>query len=371
MIAAVLASVGTVTASSAAAAPTAPPSGVLLLAQQAVRFGEVERLWLLLLVPLLLLLFIANRRARRRGRKRWAGELFERLAPGWDSGRERAKMILFALSLGFVVLALARPQWGGETVMMKRQGIDLFIALDTSFSMLAEDMRPNRLEQAKRAVADLVRKLGGDRVGLVAFSGEAVTVCPLTLDHATVLLLLESMGPTSVSTPGTDVAAAIRRARESFVAGERKHKALLLVTDGESHEGQVIEEAEAAASEGLVVYTIGIGSPEGEPIPLRDDGGRVTGYRKDRQGSVISTRLDEATLQRIASATQGQYHRATPQGIELDAVFEDLQAMEKKDLEGSLATSYEERFRWPLLLALLLLVVELLLPVRRRHEEAT
>jgi Ca-activated chloride channel family protein len=344
-------------------------AGILLAAQHAVRFGDPDRLWLLVLVPLLLLLFVANRRVRRRRRQRWAGELFERLAPGWDGGRERTKMILLALALGFVVVALARPQWGGETVMMKRQGIDLFIALDTSFSMLAEDMPPNRLEQAKRAVADLVRKLGGDRVGLVAFAGDAVTVCPLTLDHATVLLLLESMSPTSVSRPGTDVAAALARARESFVAGERKHKALLLVTDGESHEGEVLEEAEKAAEEGLVIYTIGIGSPEGEPIPQRDEAGRVTGYRKDRQGNVISTRLDEATLQRIASTTQGQYHRATPQGIELDAVFEDLQSMEKKELEGSLETSYEERFRWPLLLALVLLVIELMLPVSRRPQE--
>jgi len=343
--------------------------GLILAAQQAVRFASPDRLWLLVLVPALLLLFVANRRARRRGRTRWAGALFDRLAPGWDSGRERAKMILFTLALASVVLALARPQWGGETVMMKRQGIDLFIALDTSFSMLAEDMRPNRLEQAKRAVADLVGKLGGDRVGLVAFAGDAETICPLTLDHATVLLLLESMGPTSVSRPGTNVGAAIQKARESFVAGERKHKALLLVTDGESHEGQVLEEAEKAAQEGLVIYTIGIGSPEGEPIPQRDDAGRVTGYRKDRQGGVISTRLDEGTLQRIASLTKGQYHRATPQGIELDAVFDDLQSMEKKELEGNLATSYEERFRWPLLLALVLLVVELMLPVRRRHEE--
>jgi Ca-activated chloride channel family protein len=338
-------------------------------AQQAVRFGDGDRLWLLVLVPLILVLFIANRRARRQGRLRWAGSLFDRLAPGWDGGRERLKMILFTIAMGFVVLALARPQWGGETVMMKRQGIDLFIALDTSISMLAEDMRPNRLEQAKRAIADLVEKLGGDRVGLVAFAGEALTVCPLTLDHGTVLLLLESMGPTSVSKPGTNVAAAIQRARESFVAGERKHKALLLVTDGESHEGEVLAEAEKAAADGLVIYTIGIGSPDGEPIPQRDEAGRVTGYKKDRQGSVISTRLDQNTLQRVAAQTSGQYHRATPQGFELDAVYDDLQSMEKKELEGSLATSYEERFRWPLTLGLLLLVVELLLPVRRRQPE--
>lgn len=345
------------------------PTTLLFAAQQAVRFGAGERLWLLVLVPIILLLFLANRRSRRRGRQLWAGSLFDRLAPGWDGGRERLKMILFALAMGFLVLALARPQWGGETVMMKRQGIDLFIAVDTSTSMLAEDMRPNRLEQAKRAIADLVGQLGGDRVGLVAFAGDALIVCPLTLDHGTVLLLLESMGPSSVSKPGTNVAAAIERARESFVAGERKHKALLLVTDGESHEGQALEEAKKAAEEGLVVYTIGIGSLEGEPIPQRDDAGRVTGYKKDRQGSVISTRLDEKTLQQIASATKGQYHRATPQGFELDAVFEDLQSMEKKELEGNLATSYEERFRWPLTLALLLLVVELLLPVRRRQPE--
>ncbi|MFQ5600626.1 MAG: VWA domain-containing protein [Candidatus Krumholzibacteriia bacterium] len=344
-------------------------SPIVLLVDHAVRFGAQGRLWFLLLLPLAALLLGFGWRARKRARGAWAGELFERLAPGYDARREWMKTALFLLACGFVVVALARPQWGGEVVMMKRRGIDLVIAIDTSVSMLAEDMRPNRLEQAKREVADLLGQMGGDRVGLIAFAGEAFTVCPLTLDHGTVLLLLESLNVHSVSTPGTNLGDALRKARAAFVAGEQKHKALILVTDGESHEGDPIAEAKKAAEEGLVVYTIGIGSPDGEPIPERDDAGRVAGYKKDRRGKVVTSRLDEATLRAIAEESHGRYFRASPRGIELAAVLEDLQAIEKKELEGNLATSYEERFQWPLGVAALLLGIELLIPNRRRTRE--
>lgn len=346
-------------------------SEALFFAQQAVRFGAPERLWWLLGVPLALLLLAWSWHSRRRARAAWAGTLFERLAPGWHPGRERIKVALFLLACCFVVLALARPQWGGETVMMKRRGIDLFVAIDVSMSMLAEDMRPNRLEQAKREVADLVRKMGGDRVGLIAFAGAAQTVCPLTLDHGTVLLLLESLSINTVSTPGTNLADAIRKARESFVGGERKNKALVLVTDGESHEGDVMAEAKGAAEEGVLIYPIGIGTPSGEPIPERSETGQVSGYKRDREGKVVSTRLDQATLEAVATETDGRYYRATPQGMELTAVLEDLQAIEKKELEGNLATRYEERFQWPLAIAIVLLAVELLLPARRRGQAMT
>lgn len=337
-----------------------------LFAAQTVQFGAPEKLWLLLLVPLALLLLALGWRARVRERAAWAGRLFERLAPGYSPRREWTKLVLLLAAWMFVVFAMARPQWGGETVMMKRRGIDLIVALDTSLSMLAEDMRPNRLEQAKREVSDLIGRMGGDRIGLIAFAGEAFTACPLTLDHGTVLLLLESLNVNTVSVPGTDLADAIAKARASFVAGEDKHKALILVTDGESHEGDVLAQAEEAAKEGLVIYTIGIGTPDGEPIPEKGEGGVVAGYKKDRSGQVVNSRLDEATLRKIADETKGAYFRGTPQGIELAAVLEDLENMERKELEGTLATSYEERFQWPLVLAVILLIVELVLPSRRR-----
>jgi Ca-activated chloride channel family protein len=294
--------------------------------------------------------------------------LFERLTPGLDRGRDRLRLGLYLLGFGFIVLALARPQWGGEMVMMKRKGIDVMIALDTSNSMLAEDMRPNRLASAKRAIADLVHRMGGDRLGLLAFAGEGYVVCPLTLDHGTVLLLLDSMNQTTVSVQGSDLEDAIRRARAAFVRKETKHKALILVTDGESTAGDPVREAEHAAEEGIVVYAIGIGSPDGQPIPERDERGNIAGYKRDRGGQVVNSRLDESTLQKVAEVTKGRYYRASPAGVEMNAVINELQSLEKKELEGQLATNYEERYQWPLGVALALLALEIVVPNRRRKE---
>jgi Ca-activated chloride channel family protein len=347
----------------------APASSEPQLAPQAMRFASPRMLWLLLAVPVLAGVFGLSSRARARARYMWAGSLFARLAPGYDGSREWLRVVLFLLGFASVVLALARPQWGGELVMMKRRGIDLMVAVDVSTSMLAEDMRPNRLEQAKREIADLVNRMGGDRVGLIAFAGQAFAVCPLTLDHGTVLLLLDSMNPNSVSTPGTNLQDAIRTARTAFVKEEHKHKALVLVTDGEGHEGDPAREAEQAAEEGVVIYTIGIGSTDGQPIPDRDDEGNVKGYKRDHDGKVVNSRLDETVLRRIAEVTHGRYFRATPRALELGAVFDEMQSLEKKDIQGQLATNYEERYQWPLGLAILLLGAEIVIPNRRRTGE--
>lgn len=337
-------------------------------APDAVRFGHPAFLWMLLGVPVLLGLIALAWRARGKARAAWAGTLFDRMTPDLDRGREQVRVALFLLGYACVVVALARPQWGGETVMMKRKGIDVLVALDTSNSMMAEDMRPNRLASAKRAVADLVARMGGDRIGLIAVAGEAYVVCPLTLDHGTVLLLLDSMNPNSVSIQGTNLEDAIRRARAAFVREEHKHKALVLVTDGESTTGDALREAEQAAEEGVLIYTIGIGSPDGQPIPERDENGNVTGYKRDRAGNVVNSRLDEDVLRKVAAATKGRYFRASQQGVELTVVLNELQALEKKDLEGQLATNYEERYQWPLALGALLLGLEMLVPYRRRRE---
>jgi len=339
-------------------------------AVQAMRFARPEVLWLLLVVPIAVFCIAFAWRSRQRARRAWSGGLFDRLASGADRGRERLRLGLFLTGFAFLVLALARPQWGGETVLMKRQGIDVMIAVDASNSMLAEDMRPNRLAAAKRAIADLVERMGGDRLGLIAFAGDAYTVCPLTLDHGTVLLLLESMSPSTVSLPGTNLEEAIRRARASFVRQERKHKALIIVTDGESTTGDPVKEAEQAAEEGVLIYTIGMGSPDGQPIPERDDSGAVLGYKRDRSGQVVNSRLDETTLRRISEVTHGRYFRATSQALELSAVHDELQSLEKKELEGQLGTNYEERYQWPLGLAASLLGLEIALPNRRRKKVA-
>jgi Ca-activated chloride channel family protein len=335
---------------------------------QAMRFARPAILWLLVLVPVAVVCIVFAWRSRQRARRAWSGGLFDRLASGADRGRERLRLTLFLLGYALLVVALARPQWGGETVLMKRQGIDVMIAVDASNSMLAEDMRPNRLAAAKRAIADLIDRMGGDRLGLIAFAGDAYTVCPLTLDHGTVLLLLESLSPSTVSLPGTNLEEAIRRARASFVRQERKHKALIIVTDGESTTGDPVREAEQAAEEGILIYTIGMGSPDGQPIPERDENGTVLGYKRDRGGQVVNSRLDESTLRRVAEVAHGRYFRATSQALELGSVHDELQSLEKKELEGQLGTNYEERYQWPLALAATLLGLELVVPNRRRKK---
>jgi Ca-activated chloride channel family protein len=332
-----------------------------------MRFGAPFYLWLLLAAPVLAALLLLGFRHRRRILERFGDlPLMERLAGNLSLEKRIIKSVLVVVASIFLVLALARPQWGAKVETVSRRGIDIMVAVDTSLSMLAEDVKPNRLVQARGAVLSMMDLLQGDRVGLVAFAGTAYVACPLTLDYSAAAMFVDVLGPDLLPVPGTAIAAAIKTATGAFPEQERRHKVLILITDGEDHEGDVEAAAAAAAEQGVIIFTVGIGSPAGVPIPLRNERGDVTGYKEDKEDRKVTSRLGESALEAVAATTRGKYYRSTPEGIELRKIYEDIAAMDKKSLSSRLQTTYEERFPIPLGAALLLLVLEAGLGERRR-----
>lgn len=333
-----------------------------------MRFAEPFFLWGILLLPLLGLFYLWLEARRRKALSKLGDlDLMLKLAEGFSQKGRRWKYALITLAALFLVLAMARPQWGKKMELVRREGLDLMVAVDVSASMLAADMPPSRLTKAKSEVAGLMDLLKGDRIGLVVFSGDAYVQCPLTLDYAAAKMFLDHIDYGSVSKPGTNVGLAIRKATAAFVQKERKYKVLLLITDGEdTEEGDLHEAAEEAKKTGVILYTIGVGTPAGEPIPLRNAAGQVTGYKRDEANQVVMSRLDERTLQEIAVKTGGKYYRATAGELELEKIFDDISKMERKELTGRFMARWEERFGLFLLAAFALLSVEFLLNERRR-----
>lgn len=316
------------------------------------------------LVALPLFLALAFRAADRARRRLAAEELIPKLSHGFRPSRRRLKAFLQVAGVLFVLLALAGPRVGSREVTVKRRGIDLVIALDVSNSMLAKDVPPSRLARARREIEAFLGGLSGDRIALVAFAGDAYLQCPLTLDYGAARLFLDVVDERSVTRQGTNLGAAIRTALDAFPEGEDKYRAIVLVTDGEDQTGDGEAAAQEAARRGVRVYPIGVGSEAGEPIPLpAEEGG---GYKKDRQGQVVMTALDPESLERIALATGGEFHRATTGELELSRIHESLEKLGEKELASRSFTQYEERFQFPLGLGLLLLLIDFALPERVR-----
>jgi Ca-activated chloride channel family protein len=322
-------------------------------------------LWLLLLLPLAGGFFVWSLRRRRAALERFAeARLLPSLVPDLDERRRHWRAAALLGALAAAILALGGPQWGFHWEEVRRQGVDIVVALDTSRSMLAQDVRPDRLSRAKLAIEDLVKQLRGDRVGLVAFAGSAFVQCPLTLDYQAFAESLRAVHVGIIPKGGTALAEAIDVSLDAFEARRSKHEALILITDGEDHEGKVEEAAKRAAERGIRIYTVGIGTPDGELIPAATDG--QPGFLKDRQGNVVKSRLDDATLKQIAVTTGGAYVHAAGPNLGLDQVYaEHIAKMETRRLQSTMQRRFEERFQWPLLLALALLAIEPLIGVRR------
>ena len=324
-----------------------------------MHFAEPNYIYGLFLVLALLFIFYlgAEKSRRKAGEKIASRALLKELLASVDFRRKHLKAGLIIAGIIFCLLALARPQWGFHWQELKRQGLDILIALDTSKSMLTEDMKPSRLERSKLAIRDLVKHLKGDRIGLIAFSGSAFLQCPLTVDYGGFLLALENIDTDTIPKGGTAIASAIKEATRSYSGDEKKYRVLLLITDGEDHEGNPLKAAEEAKKEGITVFCIGIGTRAGDLIPIKQDGRQQ--FLKDIQGNAVKSRLDEGRLQRIALAAGGSYVRSNRSEFGLELLYrEKLSQMEKRELEGKLAKRYEERFQIPLALALLLLLVE-------------
>ena len=324
-------------------------------------FAHPQWLNALFLVPVLAGLFLFGSRRRRQALVEFAGgRLAESLAPGrsWRKGLSKAALRTGGFAL--LVVALAGPELGSQLVKVERVGIDLVIALDTSMSMLAEDMKPNRLERAKQEIVDLVQGLKGDRVGVVVFAGDAFALCPLTVDYAAALMLVQTADVDVVSEPGTALQRAIEKSTALFPQTEKADRVIILVTDGEGHESDPVAEAKKAAEKGVRIYTIGIGNPSGEIIPLRGTDGSIGGYKKDDTGETVLTRLDEKTLEEIARAAGGRYFPATREGLELKVLYREISGMEQKAIKGEFLERKKDRFGWFLAGAFFLLGLDVL-----------
>jgi Ca-activated chloride channel family protein len=336
-----------------------------------MKFGNLQAIHFLWLLTGLVLFFIWAHKRRERAMEGFAQkDLLKELTRSLDRGKQRIKVILISASILMIILALMRPQWGFEWQEVKRSGLDILIAIDTSNSMLAEDVKPNRLERSKLAVKDLIKKLRGDRIGLIAFAGSSFLQCPLTVDYGGFMLSLDSLNVNTIPKGGTSLTGAIKTAFESYEGGVKKYKTLvIIITDGEDHEGNAAELAEKAKEKGIKIFTIGIGTKEGELIPVSDKNGNVS-YLKDRKGNVVKTRLDERTLQQIALNTGGSYVKATRTEFGLDLIYEEkLSKMEKREVENKMVKKYEERFQIPLGFALILLCLEPFIRERKKSYE--
>ncbi len=333
-----------------------------------MHWGSPVYLNFLLLVPALVIFYIVVAAGKKRNLEVFGkSPIVEKLSLSKSAAKERAGRILLVAVLSFLILALARPQIGTRLTMAKRHGVDVLIAIDTSSSMMAQDIKPSRIEKAKLEVASLIDKLKGDRIGILTFAGNSFVQCPLTLDYSAAKMFLSIIEPGMMPRPGTAVGDAIKTALRSFVKKQRKHKVLILLTDGEGHETDPVKAAKEAKKEGVIIYAIGIGTKKGEPIPLIDASGNVTGYKKDRNGEVVMSRLDEETLRRVALITDGKYYHATASEFELDKIYDEISRMEKKELSNRLFTQYEDRYQYFLAIALILLCVEFILGDRKRR----
>ncbi len=293
----------------------------------------------------------------------------QRFSKTIDFKRYRTKAILLLSVLFFSFLAIARPQWGAKTEKIVRKGLNIIVALDVSKSMLAEDLKPNRLEKAKHEISKLIDNLKGDRIGLMIFAGSSFLQCPLTIDYGAAKMYLDMVNVNSIPIPGTDIANAIIKSVNSFPEKENKYKVIILMTDGENHKGNVIKAAEYARKKGVIIYTIGIGTPNGELIPIRDNNGNIVGYKKDKNGNPVLSKLDEVSLEKIALITGGKYYRATSGELELKKVYDDILKRERKLIYGKQFIQREDRFQWFLLPALLFLIWEILLKERKEEKE--
>ncbi len=321
------------------------------------------------LVPILIIFYVWAFRSRRKALETFAQRhLVPMLTSTVNWRSQKLKAALAVLAICFLIFALIGPRWGFRWHQVKRQGIDIIVAIDTSRSMLAQDVKPNRLQRSKLAVGELLHLLQGDRIGLVAFAGSSFLQCPLTLDYGAFAIALSAIDTEIIPRGGTSISSAIKTAITAFDQGEAKeYKAIILITDGEDHEGDPIKAAEEAASQGVRIFCVGVGTEDGELIPVVDESGSVS-LLKDRDGLVVKSQLDETTLKKIALATGGGY--VHPSGAEygLDAIYsQNIAAMEKRELESKLQRRYEERYQLPAAIALGLLCIEALLGERRRR----
>ena len=326
------------------------------------RFEEPTYLYLLLLLPFLAAFYLySNYRRRKAIRKFGDPVLMAQLMPDVSKYRPDVKFWLVFAAIGLFAVLLARPQFGSKLETVKRQGVEVMIALDISNSMLAQDVQPSRLEKAKRLVAQLVDKMENDKVGMIVFAGDAFTQLHITSDYISAKMFLESINPSLISKQGTAIGAAINLATRSFTPQEGVGRAVIVITDGENHEGGAVEAAKAAAEKGIQVSVLGVGMPDGAPIPVEG----TNDFRRDRDGNVVVTRLNEQMCQEIAQAGDGIYVRVDNSNAAQKVIAQEINKMAKADVETQVYTEFNEQFQAVAWIILLLLLAEMLILERK------
>ena len=326
--------------------------------ENVLRFEHPEYLYWLIVIPVLIIIYILIRLRQDRVFKRFADVgMRSYLVPQRSGRRGVFKFVVFLLMVACLILGLANLQSGSKMEEVKREGIDLYIAVDVSNSMNAQDIAPSRLDRSKQAINKLISELKGDRLGVIVFADKAFVQLPITTDYAAAKMFLASVNTNSVASQGTAIGEAINLAMNSFADDER-NKAIVIISDGEDHENDAaMDAAREAAKKGIRIYTIGMGLPEGSPIPEYNQYGRMLGYKKDKQGNTIVTRLDEDMLRRIAETGGGMYVRANNSNVGLEKIYEDISKMDKTEIETQVFTDYEDQFQWFVGAAIILLLV--------------
>lgn len=342
-----------------------------------MHFEHIKLLWLLCVIPLIVILFYWKKRRHSRLLHSFATQsMIGRLQPDASRRRPFIKMVLICLGVGFLIIALANPQRGSVLAEGEQRGIDMAICLDISNSMMAQDMKPSRMERSKQVVKNLLGKLGGDRVSLVIFAGRAYIEMPLTNDYGATKMFLDQISTDLINQQGTAIGDAIAKGMATLGYNEEedndtpewepnKSRAIIIISDGENHEDDALDAAKKAADQGVMICTIGIGSPTGSQIPVIDRNGKVTDWRKDMDGNVVTTKLNEQMLRDIASAGNGIYTHANNSSNAVEETLKQLSKLNSQKFGTAQFASYESQYQYPLAAGIFFLILEVFIFERR------
>lgn len=335
-----------------------------------LRFEHPEYLYWLLAIPVLIAIYIAVKVINKQQFKKFADNKFiEYLVPLASKARSNTKFVLFTIAVTLCIFAAANLQTGSKMEEVKREGIDLMFCIDISNSMNAEDIAPNRLERSKQAINNIIGKLKGDRIGIIVFAGNAYVQLPITTDYAAAKLFLSTINTSLIPSQGTEIGAAINLAARSFGNSEHE-KAIIVISDGEDHEnGDAIKAAQEAIKSGIKIYTIGMGLEDGAPIPIYNQYGKRTGYKKDRDGNIVITKLDDNMLRQIAEIGDGIYRRASNSNVGIDEIIDNINKTEKSEIDSKIFTDYEDQFQWFLGASIIFLIIEILISSGKKDWE--
>jgi Ca-activated chloride channel homolog len=324
-----------------------------------IRFEHPEYFYVFAIVPVFLLVFWASRYFRKRALRRFGRQdVLNMMMPWVSKHRPWFRFLILLMAFSLLITAAINPQVGSRLEEARREGVDIIVAIDVSRSMLAEDIRPNRLERAKMSVSRLIDRLDGDRIGVVAFAGSAITQVPLTSDHHAARMMLRTLSTNSVQTQGTAIGSAIQRAVMSFPEDDLTNKVLIILSDGENHMDDPVRIATNARQRGLTIHTVGIGTPGGAPIPMYQNG-QLTGFFRDNEGNTVVSRYDEATLRQIAIEGGGMFREGRGADLGLADILDEIKQMEKEEFDSLIFADFESRFHYFIALALLALVFEI------------